>query len=259
MALDLRCSVTAVRSEEWAVRHVGPEIPEGADAVLAAAMAATDEPLSLTVRNDIPIGRGLGSSAAATAAGAAAAMLAVGSAVTRARIFEIVTNAEGHPDNAAATVFGGLVSVTTGGEVVSLDLSSDIEVVIAVPDQKLSTELARRVLPDRIDRGVAVRTLQRLAVLIEGLRTGDARILESAGGDELHEAPRAHLNSYAEPLMTAARAAGALHVCWSGAGPSILALTDSATRESVATAMGSALGGMGVVSRPRVDLQGLVL
>ncbi len=258
MALDLRCHVTAVPADEWTVHHAGPHVPEGNDVVLAAAMATTHQPLSLVVRNDIPIGKGLGSSAAAMAAGAGAAVRAVGGDVIRDRIFDAVAGMEGHPDNAAAAVFGGLVSVTTSGKVVPLEFASHLEVVVAVPEERLSTSLARSVLTDQVDRDVAVRTLRRLAALVQGLRTGDANALGSAGGDEFHEIPRANLNFFAESLMAAALDAGALHVCWSGAGPSILALTDSDRREPVVTAMRGALGDKGVVLTPRVDAQGLI-
>jgi homoserine kinase len=257
MALDLRCHVTAVRAGEWTVHHAGPHIPEGEDVVLSAAMATTHRPLSLFVRNEIPIGRGLGSSAAAMAAGVAAAVLAVGEDVARDQVFDAVAGMEGHPDNAAAAVFGGLVSVATSGNVIALELAPHLEVVLAVPDETLPTALARSVLTDRVDRDVAVRSLQRLVALVQGLRTGDADALRSAGGDELHEIPRVHLNPFAEPLMAAALDAGALHVCWSGAGPSILALTNPDRREAVEAAMSIALGDKGAVLTPRVDVQGL--
>ncbi len=258
LALDLRCHVSAVRADGWIVHHEGPHAPEGEDAVLAAAMATTDHPLSLLVRNNIPIGRGLGSSAAAMTAGVAAAMRAVGEDVAADRVFGAVADMEGHPDNAAAAVFGGLVSVTTSGKVIPLELSSRLVAVLAVPDETLPTPIARSALTDQVDRDVAVRTLQRLAALIRGLRTGDPDALGSAGADEFHETPRAHLNPLAEPLMAAALDAGAFHVCWSGAGPSILALTISDRRGSVVAAMRGALGDRGAVLMPEIGVHGLI-
>lgn len=257
LALDVRCTVTAERSESWKVLQSGSEVAATDDAIIQAAMVVTREPLSLIVTNDIPIGRGLGSSAAARAAVIAASMLAVGVDVDPNRVFSDVTKLEGHPDNAAAATFGGLVSVTTDGGVVPLELAPHIELVVAVPDETLPTTLARSVLADRIDRAASIRSLQRLSALLEGLRTGDARVLRAASGDELHEAPRTHLNPLASPLMSAAREAGALHVCWSGAGPSVLAFTDQSSSGPVAAAMSSVLDGNGTVMRPQVDRTGL--
>jgi len=229
--------------------------------VLDAARRAVGErsPLALTVRNEIPIGRGLGSSAAAAAAGAAAAWAAVGHEPTRAEIFEVASGIDGHPDNAAASVYGGLVSVTTNGEVLHLSLHVSIRPVVAVPDATLATSEARRVLSDSIGRDSGVRSLQRIVALVEGLRTADPRALAAAAGDELHEAPRAHLNPLAERLIFAARDAGAIHACWSGAGPSVLALAGVDALPTVVAAMRTTLGDDGVVLSPKVAIDGVTV
>jgi homoserine kinase len=258
LAVDLRCNVAAAPSDAWTIRHVGPHTPEEGDAVLAAARSVVGQPLALTVQNDIPIGRGLGSSAAAAAAAAAAALKASGRTATLKDVFEIVSALEGHPDNAAATVYGGLVSVTVDGDVISLDLDPRIVLVLAVPDAVLSTSEARRVLPQKVDRAVAVRSLQRLVVLVEGLRSADGKLLAAAAGDELHEHPRASLNPRAERLIAAALNAGAMHACWSGAGPSVLALTVADHSSAVEAAMRNELAGRGTISTPQVATEGLL-
>jgi len=257
LALGLRCSVKAEPSETWVIEQTGPEASQSTDAVLEAATTVTHQPLSLTIINEIPIGRGLGSSAAARAAVVGVATLAVGGEISRDDVFSTVAALEGHPDNAAAAVFGGLVSVTPNEGVIPLDLAPRLELVIAVPNEALPTTKARSVLSGSIDRSAAVRSLQRLSALLQGLRTGDAGALASAGGDELHEAQRARLNPVAASLMAAARDAGALHVCWSGAGPSILAFVGPSVGDSVAEAVQAVLGDGGVAIRPEVDLDGL--
>ncbi|NIA23936.1 MAG: homoserine kinase [Gammaproteobacteria bacterium] len=267
LALELRCRVKAMPADAWEIRHVGvhrPEHgdalrPEHGDAVLAAARLAVGDrsPLALMVWNEIPIGRGLGSSAAAAAAGAAAAWRAVGHIPVPSDVFEVAAEIDGHSDNAAASVYGGLVSVTTKGTVLRLALHESIRLVIAVPEETLPTRKARKQLPDTIDRNLVVRSLQRIVALIEGLRTGNAGVLSTAAGDELHELPRARLNLRAERLIGAARRSGALHACWSGAGPSVLALTVAEKRSAVVAAMRAELGNDGVVLTPEVAVDGV--
>ncbi|GBD85524.1 homoserine kinase [bacterium BMS3Abin02] len=259
LALELRCRVDAMRTDVWKIRQVGAHRPEHGDAVLAAARLAVGDrsPLVLTVQNEIPIGRGLGSSAAVAAAGAAAAWRAVGHTPLPSEVFGVATEIDGHPDNAAASVYGGLVSVTTEGTVLRLALHESIELVIGVPRETLSTREARKALPDSIDRNLGVRSLQRIVALVEGLRTGDAEALSAAAGDEFHESPRARLNPRAKRLIDAARRAGALHACWSGAGPSVLALTAADRRTAVVDAMRAELGNDGVVLTPEVAVDGV--
>lgn len=261
LALDIRCHVEAETSETWDVRHAGLHRPDGVDVVLEAAKAAVgeDRPLRMVVDNEIPIGRGLGSSAAAAVAGAGAALLAVGVDPTHARLLEIASTIDGHPDNAAASVYGGFVSVTTGGAALRLELHPDLVPVVAVPHRKLPTKQARRVLDRVVERQLAVRSLQRIVALVEGLRRADAGMLTAAAGDEMHEAPRSHLNPVAGPLIAAALEAGALHACWSGAGPSVLALVRRRRRPLVADALGGILGKDGVVLLPDVALGGVEL
>ena len=170
LALELRCTVDASPTTVWSVRHVGPEYPSGHfDSVLEAARRAVgeDRPLSLVVDNRIPIGRGLGSSAAAAVAGAAAAWRAVGEEAHDRAVFDLAVDMEDHPDNAAAAVYGGLVLCTPNGEVHRLPIYPGLIPILAVPDRALATSDARAALPDAVPMDVAVRSLGRLAALVE--------------------------------------------------------------------------------------------
>lgn len=261
LALDLRCQVTAEPADRWSCEQVGRfSLQVGEDLVLRAAREAVGEnhPLHLTVDNRIPLTRGLGSSAAAFAAGAAAALRAVGAEPDPREIFERVATFEGHADNAAATVFGGLVGILPDGQPRQLPLALRWRVIGAVPDFELPTAQARRVLPGTIERETVVRSLERLIALLEGLRTGDEEVLGQAWGDELHEQPRAELHPMAQELMAAARQGGAAHTCWSGAGPTILAITSEEDVHPVEAALGQALGSRGEVWTLRVASQGLI-
>ena len=258
LALDLRCVVRAERAAEWSISHIGDERftgEVGDDAILAAAKRASSVALRMEVESAIPLSRGLGSSAAAFAAGGLAAMRAAGGDPDHDELFEFVRDLEGHPDNAAAAVYGGLVAVANG-EVVHLTLSRDLIPVIAVPGAELKTRDARRVLPGAYDMQVVSRTLGRYTGLVEGLRTGSEKLLKLAAGDELHESHRADLNPVVSRLMDTARAAGALHSCWSGAGPSVLSLTTDDSHLDVVAALEADLGDDGRVLTVSPDILG---
>jgi homoserine kinase len=130
-------------------------------------------------------------------------------------------------------------------------------VVVAVPDAVLPTAEARAVLPAEVTRGVAVRTAARIAFLVEGLRTADPEAFREAAGDEIHETPRRHLSPLSFHLGFAARAAGALHAAWSGAGPAVLAVTTEERRDAVCVAMEEVLAGSGSVLCPAIDREGV--
>lgn len=261
LALELRCRVVAEPSADWGVDHVGEHRPGSSspDAVLGAAQVAIgkDRPMHLTVNSNIPVARGLGSSAAASAAGALAAWRATGKEPSRRQVFDLVVSLEGHADNAAATVFGGLHAVTVTGVAHPLALHPDLVPVIAVPEAMLLTSDARAALPDSVSRQVVVRSLQRAVALVEGLRTGDPVLLAAAAGDEIHEEPRNDLNPEAVRLIEGARVAGALFACWSGAGPSVLAVAPIAQRPKVARTLASVLDGRGMVLTPEIATEGL--
>ncbi|HKY47159.1 MAG TPA: homoserine kinase [Acidimicrobiia bacterium] len=261
LALNLRCEVDASPDDRWSVRHIGPEFPSGHfDSVLEAARRAVgeDRPLALVVDNRIPIGRGLGSSAAAVVAGAAAAWRAVGDEVHDRAVFDLAADMEDHPDNAAAAIYGGLVLCTPNREVHRLPLHPGLVPILAVPDRALATSDARAALPTEVPRDVAVRSLGRLAALVGGLLLGDGVLLASAHGDEMHQDPRNRLRPEVELLIDTARTAGALHACWSGAGPSVLALAEPETAARVKGALEASLQA-GRVLELQVAASGLVL
>lgn len=241
LALGLRCRVMADRSDEWSIDHGEGQQPDADsdDAVLAAARAAVGEenPLALKVDNEIPIGRGLGSSAAALAAGAGAALAATRDGVDRDHVFEMTAGIEGHPDNAGAAVYGGLIVVPPTGRPLRLPIHPGIRPVVAVPREVFLTAQARRALPEKVDRNVAVRTTARASALVAGFLTGDPEFFAAAHGDELHEEPRAKMRPATAELVKRARDAGALHAAWSGSGPSVVALVDSSCEDQVVEAL----------------------
>ena len=256
MALELRCRVEAVPADAWIIHQDGSSYePSSDDMVRRAVEAAVDQPMELLIVNDIPRSRGLGSSSAVTTAAAAAALRAVGQVPDSALLFDIVAALEGHADNAAAAVYGGLV-VVSGDTWRRFEISPKLEVIVGIPDARLRTSEARSVLSAEVSRWAAARNLGRLAFLLEGLRTADPDALEAAAGDELHELPRQHLSPITAELMEAARRAGALHAAWSGAGPTAIAFATADGVDSVIVAMEETLGGQGTVRRLNVATEG---
>jgi homoserine kinase len=243
VAVELRCRVTVEISDEWTVAEVGRVFaPRPRDYVRRAVTAAIDHPVRMEIHNDVPRSRGLGSSAAVMVAAAAAAMRASGEEPDSAHLYEIVAAIEGHGDNAGAAVYGGLVAVADG-TLRHLELAPELRFVFGIPDEPLKTTKARHALPDQISREAAARNVARMAFLLEGLRTADPAAFAHSGGDEIHESHRAPLSPVTGRLMEEARAAGALHAAWSGAGPTAVAVT--LEPEPVVAAMQAVLGNRG--------------
>ncbi|MDJ0952071.1 MAG: homoserine kinase [Acidimicrobiia bacterium] len=240
LALELHCHVEATPNDEWLVEELGTSfVPKPTDFVRLAVEHAVGRPMRLTIRNEVPRSRGLGSSSAVMVACAAAALRAGGEEPDSASLYDLVMSIEGHGDNAGAAVYGGLIAVAEG-VLRHLELSPDLTFVFGVPNEPLKTAKARMALPAEMSRRAAARNVARIAFLVEGLRTGDPEALAKAGGDEIHEQHRAELSPITGAMMQAARDAGALHAAWSGAGPTTMAIAKDP--EPVVAALKATLG-----------------
>lgn len=258
LALQLRCEVSAEPADRWTVTHLGPERPpaDSDDCVLAAAQRIAGGPLALIVTNEIPIGKGLGSSAAALVAGAAAAQAAGVGESDFDEVYRVAVALEGHADQVAAVMKGGLVLITAGERPIGLPIHSSIRVLVAVPDETLPTHQARTVIDQVQPLDTVVRSLARMSALTAGLVSGDRELLTHAGGDEIHEAPRASLSPIVTELIRAAVGAGAWHAARSGAGPSVVAFCSEKEVSGVVAAFEKL--GVAVVDGA-VDTTGLVV
>jgi homoserine kinase len=207
------------------------------------------------VKSEIPFSRGLGSSAALAVAAAVAAgasdPLAIG------------TRIDGHAENAAASLLGGLVVARSNDDGVvarSLALDDEWRFVVVIPENELSTDDARGVLPDLVPFGDAIHNLSSMGLLLAGLADHDAWVA-GAMEDVLHQPYRMGLLSFAQPLLTTLRDSGASGSCWSGAGSTMLGLATSERAEDVARAARTFLhdqGVAGVVQVLEADRTGLV-
>ncbi|HET6817525.1 MAG TPA: homoserine kinase [Mycobacteriales bacterium] len=190
--------------------------------------------LELVCANRIPHGRGLGSSAAAIVAGIVAARSLVAGGSERlddAAALALATELEGHPDNVAACLLGGLTLAWTdaeGAHAERLGLAPAIAPVAFVPGSSSSTKATRRLLPDAVPHGDAARNAARAALLVEALRHRPDRLLV-ATEDRLHQPYRAEAMPRTAALLDDLRGRGIPAVV-SGAGPTVLALTTTDTR-----------------------------
>lgn len=256
IAWEIRCRATLTRSNAWRVRQDGEEwTPRDGEFVKRAAQAGGAGPFLIEIENDVPRSRGLGSSSAVATAVAAAAFRSRGVEPTNEELFAIVRGLEGHGDNAAAAVYGGLVMVD-GVSHVALELAPQLRFFGAVPAEALKTAEARAALSEHVSRRATVRSLSRFGFLLLGLQTGDASLLALARGDELHEEPRAALSPITRDLVEAALSAGALHASWSGAGPTALAIVAGGSQRPVVDALEFVLRGSGRVTELEVATTG---
>jgi len=261
LALGLRGTVTVAPAGEWSLVSAGVDAGSAA-LVRRAAEAAVPGcgPFAVTVESPIPVGRGLGSSAALVVGVAAAVRATAGLAESREEVVRAAAAVEGHADNVAAAVHGGAVAVSPSGRIYGLEVHPSLQVLVAVPAAALSTSVAREALGGPVDTATAARTAGRLAFLIEGLRRGDPALLAEAAGDELHEKRRDHLSPLTGRLVTAAREAGAAHSAWSGAGPAAVALVTEDAAATVRAAWEAVLAPEGGrVLAPGLDRDGLCL
>ena len=204
---------------------------QGYRAVLSR-LGLPNEGLSLNIRAEIPVCRGLGSSAALIAGGAAAANLLHGSPLPPAELLKVTNEIEGHPDNLAPVIYGGLTaSLVEDGKprTVKLPLSPTLRWVAAIPNFELSTHLARAVLPKKVAFTDAVYNASHAAVLAGALGSGDRELIAMALRDRLHQPYREKLIPEYNKVKAAAEQCGAIAFCISGAGPTLLALTDEAS------------------------------
>jgi len=174
---------------------------------------------SFQVRSEIPVAAGLGSSAAAIVAGLAAAdhMFELD-----APLFERAVELEGHPDNVAAALLGGLVVCAPSGKPERFDPPPGLEGVLAIPPDPVSTADARAAMPDELPLEDAVANVAHASLLVLGLARDDFSLIGRGLADRIHQPRRAHLYPRSMELLGRAEELGALGASISGAGPTVL-------------------------------------
>ena len=199
------------------------------------------QPLKITILSPIPLSGGLGSSSVCVIAGVACAMALSPSGYDRERCLELACAIEGHPDNVAPAIMGGLVSSFVEGDdttSIRMEIASNLRFVAVAPPYEVRTADARRVLPTEVPTSTAVSQMGRCVAVVRALETGDATLLGKASHDRLHEPYRAKLIPDYEPLRACALAAGAAAFMISGSGSTMLAVCDG---DDVATQVEAAI------------------
>jgi homoserine kinase len=198
-------------------------------------------PVQIQIHMQVPLARGLGSSATAIVGGLVGANALAGHPCSLAEIATMATEIEGHPDNVVPALLGGCRLAASGTdrawEICPLPWADSIVPVVAIPEFELSTSAARQVLPQSYSRADAVFNMAHLGLLLQGLATGNADWLRAALQDRIHQPYRQALIPGYAAVQTAAIEAGAYGMVISGAGPTLLALVPEGRSAAVAAAM----------------------
>lgn len=211
-------------------------------------------PLRMTLDTRIPRSGGLGGSAAAIVGGIVAANTLEGSPLGQQALLEVSAHAEGHPDNVAPALLGGLVVCIAGqsGLIAKrLEPPGGLSAVVCIPERSTSTKSARGVLPTTVPMADAVFNLGRTALLVAAMQTADWHLLRDAMDDRLHQPPRGKIFGALQPVIRAALDSGAHGAALSGSGSAIIALATDRHAE-IGEAMARAAGAHGYPSRAAV-------
>ncbi|MEL7009236.1 MAG: homoserine kinase [Cyanobacteria bacterium J06648_1] len=210
--------------------------------------------LEITIKLGVPLSRGLGSSATAIVGGLLGANSLAGNPLKHEEIMAMAIALEGHPDNVVPALLGNcLLSVEDRGtwQVCPIPWHQEIVPVVAIPDFELSTREARLVLPNDYSRSDAIFNISRMGLLLKALETNNIDWLQTALADKLHQPYRQRLITGYQQVEQAAIAAGAYGVVISGAGPTLLALTNVEQAESVRESMRAAWAEMDITAEVR--------
>lgn len=261
VALNLYMEVHAEISDSWKVVPLSDSLagfPVDEKNFICQIASQTAElykqtmpSLHISVKSDIPLARGLGSSAAAIVAGVELANEFCGLGLTRYEKLAIASRFEGHPDNAGACIFGGVVVGSQIGDEVDLTVLDQIQfdLILAVPNQELLTEMSRDVLPAVMDYQRSVQASAIANQLLAALMTKNWALAgKMMAADLFHQPYRKNLVPFFEELQEKAIQSGAFGVALSGAGPSILCLAEPGKGEGVAEKLRKHLTGMEIFS-----------
>jgi homoserine kinase len=208
--------------------------------------------IAFRLRSEIPLSRGLGSSASAIVAGLAAADHLYELALTKEELLARATAIEGHPDNVAAAIYGGFVVCGTGEDgptAARFDPPGGLEGIVVIPPDEVSTRRAREAIPAEVPLADAVANVSAAATLVLGLRSADLDLVAAGLHDRIHQDRRRDLYPRSMEIVDSARELGALGATISGAGPTVLVWTTWQEAGNVAAALEERCAGWAEVKR----------
>jgi homoserine kinase len=241
-AVSLFLELEVEESGEYSFDDGGLGVPAGRDNLIVRAFESlhSADGIAFRLKSEIPLARGLGSSAAAIVAGLYAADHLFELGLSKEDFLARATEIEGHPDNVAAAIYGGFVicgAGDSGPAAARFDAPSGLEGIAVIPAEEVSTERAREAIPAEVPLADAVANVSAASRLVLGLQTADLDLVAAGLADRIHQDRRRDLYPHSMELVDAAREQGALGATISGAGPTVLVWTTWQDAGKVAEAL----------------------
>ncbi len=252
-ALDIHLELEVTESGRFSI-ECDLDVSTGRDNLVVRAFETLHpaDGLSFRIGGEIPLARGMGSSAAAIVAGLVAADHMYELGIERPELLRRATEIEGHPDNVAAAIFGGFVVCSSTGDdlvVTRIESPEGLEGVLVIPHEEVSTELAREAIPEEVPLEEAVANAGSAAQLALGLSGGDFDLISLGISDHIHQNRRRHLFPQSMEIVEEAGSMGAIGATISGAGPTVLVWTGWQETGMVAAALRQRCEGWAEVRR----------
>jgi homoserine kinase len=261
-AVALHLELEVEETGEFALDPGGLAVSTGRDNLVVRAFESlhTADGIAFRLRSEIPLARGLGSSAAAIVAGLAAADHLFELALSKEEMLARATALEGHPDNVAAAIYGGFVVCGVGADgeprAARFDPPEGLEGIAVIPPEEVSTACAREAIPAELPLADAVANVAAAAQLVLGLRSADLDLVSRGLADRIHQERRRGLYPRSMEIVDSATELGALGATISGAGPTVLVWTTWQDAGNVAAALGERCAGWAEVRRLPFTPQG---
>ncbi len=254
-AVSLHLELEVEETGEYSFDSGGLDVPTGRENLIVRAFESLKpaDGIAFRLNSEIPLARGLGSSAAAIVAGLVAADHLFELALSKEELLVRASAIEGHPDNVAAAIYGGFVVCGPGADGQPLasrfDPPGGLEGVVVIPPEEVSTKLAREAIPAELPLADAVANVSAAALLVLGLQTADLDLVSRGVADHIHQPRRRDLYPRSMEIVDSAAEIGALGATISGAGPTVLVWTTWQEAGNVAAALEERCAGWAQVQR----------